>query len=74
MTVSQGAVTGAIVVNLPTCALISSLPVLTLVVMACGLALVGSALGGLFAWSVIDHSEPAVIVPIQRRSRLKAAA
>ncbi len=76
MTVSQGAVTGAILLSLPTCAWIASLPVLTLAVMACGLALAGAALGGLFAWSLTEPSEPAVVVPMARRSRsrIKAAA
>jgi hypothetical protein len=75
MTVRQGAVIGAILLNLPICAWLTSLPVLTLVVMSCGLALAGAALGGLFAWSVTEPSEPAVVVPIKRsRSRLKTAA
>jgi hypothetical protein len=75
MTVSQGAITGAVVLNLPTFAWTDSLPWLTVVVAACGLALAGAALGGLFAWSVTEPSEPAVVVPMRRRTtRVKAAA
>ncbi len=74
MTLPKGALTGAIVLNLPTCAWVTTLPVLSLVVMACVLALAGGTLGGLFAWSVTEPSEPAVVVPVARRARLKAAA
>jgi membrane protein YqaA with SNARE-associated domain len=75
MTISRLAITGAIVLNIPTLFATAALPATAVVISALVLATVGAALGAVTGWAIAGPAaEPAVgtIAASQRDERLAA--